>query len=325
LAVLFRVKLSIIVHTWFIYIGASYMPYEQDFYKNIIDNLYDGVYFVDRDRTITFWNKGAERISGYTAGQVLGRRCRDNLLNHVTANGVQLCQDHCPLAAVMEDGKPREAEVFLHHAEGYRVPVMVRATALRDDTGNIIGAVETFSNNENVVNTRRRLSEMRQMAHTDSLTRIGNRQYIERRIRAAIVEFEDSQSNAGLLFMDVDRFKKINDAHGHDAGDLALCMVANTLRLALRVTDTVGRWGGEEFVAILHDVSSEAALSSAAEKVRALIESSRLDINGSSMWVTASIGATLLYSNDTPDALIRRADGLMYRSKRAGGNRVTVG
>jgi diguanylate cyclase (GGDEF)-like protein len=148
---------------------------------------------------------------------------------------------------------------------------------------------------------------------------------MERRIRAAIVEFEDSQSEAALLFMDIDRFKKINDAHGHDVGDLALCMVANTLRLALRVTDTVGRWGGEEFVAILHDVSSASALSTAAEKVRSLVETSRLDINGTSMTVTASIGATLLYSNDTLDSLIRRADGLMYRSKQAGGNRVTIG
>src|SRR5215510_10153028 len=126
------------------------MPAEQDFYKNIIDNLYDGVYFVDRDRVINYWNKGAERITGYSAEQTIGRACRDNLLNHVTANGVQLCQDHCPLAAVMQDGKEREAEVFLHHANGHRVPIVVRATAMRDSEGNIIGAVESFSNNSSV-------------------------------------------------------------------------------------------------------------------------------------------------------------------------------
>ena len=301
------------------------MSYEKDFYKNIIDNLYDGVYFVDRDRRITFWNKGAERISGYSAGQVIGRHCRDNLLNHVTANGVELCRDHCPLAAVMEDGQPREVEVYLHHADGHRLPVMVRATALQDEEGNIVGAVETFSNNSTVINTRRRLNEMHQLARTDSLTRIGNRQHIEGRVRAAIAEFENGQSMAGLLFMDIDHFKQINDTYGHDVGDLALCMVANTFRLALRVTDTIGRWGGEEFVAILYDVSSETTLHTIAEKVRTLIESSRLDINEHSLTVTASIGATLLYSNDTPESLVRRADGLMYRSKRTGGNGVTVG
>lgn len=301
------------------------MPHEPDFYKNIVDNLYDGVYFVDRDRTITYWNKGAERISGYPAAQVIGRRCRDNLLNHVTANGVSLCQDHCPLAAVMEDGKPREAEVYLHHANGHRVPVMVRATALRDEAGNVVGAVESFSNNSAVINTRRRLSEMHQLARTDSLTRIGNRQLLEGRLRAVIAEYENGQNMAGLLFMDIDHFKSINDTYGHDVGDLALCMVANTFRLALRVTDTIGRWGGEEFVAILYDVSNERTLYATAEKVRSLVETSRLDIDGHSLTVTASIGATLLYSNDTPDSLVRRADGLMYRSKQTGGNRVTVG
>jgi diguanylate cyclase (GGDEF)-like protein len=139
------------------------------------------------------------------------------------------------------------------------------------------------------------------------------------------VELEDSLSTAGLLFVDVDHFKNINDTHGHHAGDLALRMVANTFRLALRSTDTIGRWGGEEFVAILHDISSEDALQAAAEKVRSLIETSRLDFGGHSLTVTASIGATLLNSNDTPETLVQRADGLMYRSKQAGGNGVTIG
>ena len=64
------------------------MDVHNDFYKKLIDNLYDGNYFVDRERVITYWNKGAERITGYTASQAVGRACRDNLLNHVTANGV---------------------------------------------------------------------------------------------------------------------------------------------------------------------------------------------------------------------------------------------
>jgi diguanylate cyclase (GGDEF)-like protein len=225
----------------------------------------------------------------------------------------------------MEDGQPREAEVYLHHADGHRVPVLVRATALRDENGTIIGAVETFSNNTHAVNARRRLSEMHQVARTDYLTRIGNRQHLEGRLRAVIAEFESSQSMAGLLFMDIDHFKQINDSYGHDTGDLALCMVANTLRHALRLTDTIGRWGGEEFVAILYDIFDEMTLLNTAEKVRSLIETSRLDISSRSLAVTASIGATRLRANDTPKSLIRRADGLMYRSKQAGGNRVTVG
>ncbi len=301
------------------------MPDEENFYKRIVDNLYDGVYFVDRERIITYWNKGAERITGYSAAQTLGRSCRENLLNHVTASGVQLCQDHCPLAAVMEDGREREVEVFLHHAQGHRLPVVVRATALRDETSRIIGAIETFSNNSNVINTRRELREMHQVAMTDALTGIGNRRHLEGRLRAAIAEFQVNTNQVGLLSIDVDHFKQFNDSYGHNTGDSVLRMVAQTMRHALRATDTTGRWGGEEFIAILHDVRDKDDLLAAAEKVRALVEHSRLDLDGQGLAVTVSIGGTLLLPRDTADSFVGRADQLMYRSKESGRNYVTVG
>jgi len=296
----------------------------QNFYKEIIDNLHDGVYFVDRDRVITYWNKGAERITGYTAQQAIGAACRENMLNHVTSDGVQLCLNNCPLAAVMEDGIPRETEVFVHHADGHRLPVVLRATALRNRTGEIIGAVESFSNNAPVINTRRRLSEMQQIAHTDPLTTLGNRLHLQGRLHAAIADLKHLQSTAGLLFMDIDHFKNVNDTYGHLVGDKVLCMVANTFRFVLRATDTIGRWGGEEFVAILYDISDKMTLFEIAEKVRKMIEASRLDEVSQSLSVTISIGATCLSANDTPESIISRADALMYQSKRAGRNCVTA-
>lgn len=301
------------------------MPDENDFYKEIIDNLYDGVYFVDRERTITYWNKGAERITGYSAGQTVGRSCRDNLLNHVTANGIQLCLHHCPLAAVMEDGRPREAEVFLHHADGHRMPVVVRATALRNQEGKITGAIETFSNNSDVVNARRRLEELHDAAFTDPLTGIGNRRFLTGRLSAMIAEFQSNTAKSGLLFLDVDYFKQFNDTYGHNIGDKVLCMVAKTLRHALRATDSVGRWGSEEFIAIVYGVEDQASLMAAADKVRAQVQHSRLDVDGQGLAVTVSVGGTLLLPDDTPESLVARADALMYQSKQAGRNRVTIG
>jgi diguanylate cyclase (GGDEF)-like protein/PAS domain S-box-containing protein len=301
------------------------MTDEKDFYKDIIDNLYDGVYFVDRDRVITYWNKGAERITGYSAAHTLGRACRDNMLNHVTANGVQLCQNQCPLAAAMEDGNEREAEVFLHHADGHRVPIVVRASPIRDRAGNIIGAVESFSNNASVIDARSKLRELRRVAMTDPLTGLGNRKYLDGRLSALIAEYQNNASTAALLFMDVDHFKQVNDTYGHNTGDTVLRMVAQTMRYSLRATDTVGRWGGEEFIAILYGMQEKESLEAAAEKVRTLVEFSRLDVTERGLTVTVSIGGTLLVPGDTPQSLVQRADELMYRSKQAGRNRVTIG
>ncbi len=301
------------------------MPKGRDFYKDLIDNLHDGVYFVDRERVITYWNKGAERITGYSATQAVGHACRDNMLNHVTANGVPLCLDHCPLARVMEDGKVREAEIFLHHADGHRVPVLVRGAPLRDEDGTIIGAVETFSSNTGMTTARRELGELRRRGLEDPLTGIGNRLQLEGRLRAVLAECGQDNGRAGLLFMDIDHFKRCNDTFGHHVGDKVLRMVATTLSNTLRATDTVGRWGGDEFLAIVYQVPDERTMSKMAEHVRIMVECSHLDVGTESLATTMSIGATLLRPDDTPDSLVRRADQLMYRSKDAGSNRVTIG
>ncbi len=91
---------------------------DPDSYSRIIDHLYDGLYFVDRNRVIQYWNRAAERITGYAAAEVVGRPCSDNILTHVTDNGDNLCMGACPLMATLKDGQMREASVFLHHKDG---------------------------------------------------------------------------------------------------------------------------------------------------------------------------------------------------------------
>ncbi len=302
------------------------MEKETNFYKDIIDHLYDGVYFVDRERVITYWNHGAERITGYEAQNVVGHSCRDNILNHVNAAGIQLCQKHCPMAACMKDGIVQEAHVFLHHADGHRVPILIRAAPLRDKNGSIIGAVETFSTDLEGSAAREEIHQLRSTMLTDPLTGIGNRQFLEGRLKAAYAEFDPRlDTSPGILFLDIDNFKKVNDTFGHDVGDQVLQMVAATMQHNVRKSDVIGRWGGEEFLVILNDVPSLAVVKDISEKLRMLIQFSRLDIEDNNHSVTISIGGTLLQASDTIESFVRRADQLMYQSKEAGRNRVTVG
>lgn len=302
------------------------MPEDTDFYRDIIDNLYDGVYFVDPNRVVTFWNKGAERITGYTSERVIGHPCSDNLLNHVNVDGVELCLNQCPLASCLEDGDVHEADVFLHHADGHRIPVLVRVSPMKDSQGSIIGAVETFTSETGGKALRYELRELRRTAHMDGLTGIGNRIFLEGWLRAVIAEHQyRTDTGAALLFMDIDHFKQVNDTFGHDVGDRVLRMVSATLQDNLRRSDVVGRWGGEEFLVILYNVLSVDLVQNIAEKLRLLVQHSRLDLETNSISVTVSIGATLLLPADTPESIIPRADRLMYQSKSAGRNRVTFG
>ena len=116
------------------------MKKTKTFYEGILDNLYDGIYFVDRTRKITYWNKAAERITGFRRSEVLGAPCHDHILNHINDEGDPLCQSECPLAKCIETGQPTEAEAYLHHKEGYRLPVSIRVTPILDQDGNVIGA-----------------------------------------------------------------------------------------------------------------------------------------------------------------------------------------
>jgi PAS domain S-box-containing protein len=145
----------------------------------LLDNPADGVYFVDRQRRITYWNAGAERLTGFSADEVVGRRCRDGILNHCDAAGTALCGAHCPLLGTMLDGKVREIRAFLHHKDGYRRPVCVRAAPLCDEDDHIIGAVEIFHDDGPLLAVHRRVAALERAVWTDALTGIGNRLFGE--------------------------------------------------------------------------------------------------------------------------------------------------
>ena len=159
-------------------------------YRTVLDQLYDGVYFVDPDRRIAYWNQSAETITGFSAAEVVGHKCADNILMHVDANGNNLCQGSCPLAQSLADGTPRAAEVYLHHKDGHRVPVHVRITTLRDSTGRVFGAAETFSENSTRLADLERISRLEQLAYLDALTELANRRFAEMTIKTRFFELE---------------------------------------------------------------------------------------------------------------------------------------
>jgi diguanylate cyclase (GGDEF)-like protein len=151
-----------------------------------------------------------------------------------------------------------------------------------------------------------------------------NRHGIEKEL---LLRFEEQKRFGlpfGLLFMDVDHFKDFNDRHGHDAGDRVLKLVADTLSRSARPFDVFGRWGGEEFVGIMRNVSWRQ-LEMIGERIRRLVYTSSLLLDNVRLHVSISMGATLVRDDDTLESVVKRADTLMYRSKQAGRNRLTVG
>jgi len=300
------------------------MNLEKDFYERIIENLHDGLYFVDQDRIISYWNKAAERISGFTASEVVGKSCANEILTHVDSDGNNLCKGMCPLAAAIADGKPREAEIYMHHKDGHRIPVSVRVSTLIDRKGSIIGGIELFTDIGNQSANEMRVKELEKLALLDNLTQLANRYYIEREIQIRFEEKKRFNVPFGVLFMDIDHFKQFNDTYGHDVGDDVLKFVANTFVANSRPFDLYGRWGGEEFIGIIRN-TNDHDLKNLGNRVRTLVASSYINNNDKMLRVTISVGATLISESDTMESLINRADKLLYKSKAAGRNCLTIG
>jgi len=294
---------------------------DKRFYQDLLDQISDGVYFVNLDRRITYWNAGAERITGYGADEVLGHSCSEGLLRHVNDSGRQLCLHGCPLAAVMKDGQPREAHVYLHHKDGHRVPVRVRGQALRDPEGKIVGSVEVFSTRAaNPYADRRRVLKDDSL---DPVTGLALRRFGELHLQTLMRAVAEQETTLGVLYIDADHFKDVNDTFGHKTGDEVLRMVGRSLANGLRRGDIPARWGGEEFLALMPG-TDKAGLHATAERVRMLAENSWIQKGDVQVRVTVSVGATMAVPAETPDDLVDRADGFMYASKRAGRNRVTT-
>ena len=294
---------------------------DPQFYQDLLDQISDGVYFVNRDRRITYWNGGAERITGYSAEEVLGRSCSEGILRHVNDAGRQLCLNGCPLAGVMTDGRPREAHVYLHHKDGHRIPVNVRGRALRDPAGEIVGSVEVFSTR--VANPYAGHRLVRKDDSLDPVTGLPSRRLGELHLQALRRAVSEQVGTLGVLYIDADHFKHVNDTFGHKTGDEVLRMVGQSLANGLRRGDLPVRWGGEEFLALLPG-TDKAGLHSAAERVRMLSENSWIQKGDAQVRVTVSVGATMAIPAETPDDLVDRADTFMYASKKAGRNRVTT-
>lgn len=290
-------------------------------YLGIINNLCDGVYFVDNERRITFWNKAAEEITGYKKEDVIGQCCQSNLLNHIDKDGKPLCILGCPLYATIIDGQQRKAEVFLRHKDGHRIPIMVNIFPITDEN-EIVGAIEIFTPNSPIVYDDTLIESLSNLAMNDQLTGLSNRRKLESYLDFRFHEMKRFQNKFCIIFMDIDNFSKFNNTYGHDIGDEVLKSVSKSILHNMRKTDLFGRWGGEEFLGVF-EIKQDYEAVIVAEKIRILVANSEIPYNGENLSVTASIGVTIVRDDDTIDSIIKRADSLMYQSKQKGKNCVS--
>jgi diguanylate cyclase (GGDEF)-like protein/PAS domain S-box-containing protein len=282
-------------------------------YRDILECLPNGVYVVNLERKILFWNDGAEKITGYLRQEVIGRYCQDNLLMHCDLTYQCLCDCECPLLATIHDGRSRDAQLFLRHKNGERVPVRVRSIPLRDAAGAIIGAVDSF--NEHHPGADQRVHPKAQAVdnHLEQLTGISDHASTQAYLQACLSDFADDRIPFSVLRIAIDDLNSFRKTHGAVAADRIVQMVAATLSRNLREGDIVGHWAEDLFLAILLDCPP-APLAQLAAKLKLIIDAAAIPWWGDRLCVTISAGGATVRPEDTADSLLSRSSEALVAS-----------
>ena len=279
---------------------------------SVFDNTSDGIVVTDASANIILVNRAFTETTGYTLEEVRGQR--PSLLS----SGHHEPDFYQSMWQSLQNTGAWSGEIWNRRKNGEIYPEWLRISSVRDGQGAVTNYVGIFAEISSQQHLQRQLH---QLAYYDALTGLPNRQLFYDRIGQAIVRAKRDGSGFAILFIDLDRFKDINDSLGHSFGDKLLQAAACRIKGVVRETDTVSRLGGDEFTILLSETGSERDVAAIASN---LVQSSEipLDVDGRKIYLTASVGIAR-YPNDARDVdmLVKNADVAMYRAKREGRNR----
>jgi len=282
-------------------------------YRNIFDNAVDGIFTTTAEGRIVRANAAMARILGYDSPDELVRGVTD-LAGQIYASPEKRME---VLGLMQEEGVLRGHEVEVLRRDGSRIWLSFSLRAIRDEDGALMRIEGVASD---VSERRREVAELAHRALTDPLTGLPNRVAFEREFERMLAQARRSGQTVGVLFMDLDGFKPVNDTYGHQTGDELLRVLGERLRERLRVSDMASRIGGDEFGVILWNVSGPQTMERIAGEI---IEALNLpvELEACRCEVGVSIGGSLFPTHgDSPRELISRADQAMYRVKQRGRN-----
>jgi diguanylate cyclase (GGDEF)-like protein/PAS domain S-box-containing protein len=278
-------------------------------FRSSFENAPIGMAMADLEGNILRANAAYARILGRELQELVGMNVHD--LTHPDDRDMSVGSMDRHVAGAA-DGYLIEKRYL--HADGHVVWASVNVSCVRDGEGRplyLIGQIEDITE-------RRAYRE--QLAHAalhDPLTGLPNRALFLDRLRNALARSARHRQHVGVFFLDLDRFKRMNDSFGHDGGDALLQAVAERLRSSVRPADTVSRFGGDEFVVLCEEVPDEPRAWELAHRIAASLDVP-LDVDGTELFVTASVGVALGRHSTAPERLVRDADTAMYRAKERG-------
>jgi diguanylate cyclase (GGDEF)-like protein/PAS domain S-box-containing protein len=296
---------------------------DPEIYQTVLESLQTGVYIVDRNRRIRFWNEGAEQITGYLRQDVVGRLLRDHLLTTGDqAKNLDSDPDD-PINRAFRDGKPSIMNISILHKDGYRVPIVLRTLPIRNGRGAVVGAAESFEENRSASVWTRRHSAIADFGCLDAVTGVAAKNFMETQLREHLITFAEHHIPFGILLIQIDHMDQFRASRGPGVVPSILRIVAQSMENCVRPTDLVGCWGENQFIAILIECK-ESEVVLVGERVRKMIGRSEIEWWGDKFSVTSPVGGAGCRAGDEIELLVARAAASLQESIVKGGNCVTV-
>ena len=292
--------------------AASHSAEEQlALYRKIFENFSEGILITDARRRIVAVNQAFATITGYSLAEVAGRH--PGMLNADRTSA----SEYRALWRAVRQGGQWQGEVWYRTKGGEQRPQWLSIRAVPDNSGAVSNYIAVFSD---LTERKAEQDRISFLAQHDPLTGLPNRHLLGDRLTQALASATRHASQVALLFLDLDRFKVVNDSLGHRVGDLLLCSVAARLKALLREEDTVARIGGDEFVFVIPHLNRPEMPAHVAQKIIWAMTEPH-DIEGGRFTIGASVGISLFpHDAGDGDTLIRNADSAMYKAKARGGN-----
>jgi diguanylate cyclase (GGDEF)-like protein/PAS domain S-box-containing protein len=296
---------------------------DAEIYQIVLDGLQTGVYVVDRNRRIRFWNQGAEQITGYLRQDVVGHFLRDHLLTTASQAKTPDLDPDDPITLAFRDGKPSLMDVYILHKEGYRVPIVLRSVPIRNSRGTVVGVAESFEKNRSAWEWSRRQSASADIASLDALTGVASRSFMETKLQERLRIFAEDNNPFGILLVQIDHLDEYRSSRGPGVVAPILRIIAQSLENSVRPADLVGCWEKNQFMAILLECK-ESEVNLVGERVRKMIGQAEIEWWGDTFSVTSPLGGAGCRAGDDMETLVARAIASLDESVVKGGNCVTV-
>jgi len=289
--------------------------------EGILTSVGDGVYGVNCQGMITFINPAAKEILGYSDSDKLIGQSAHQLFHHSMEDGSPIAIESCQLQHAYQNGKQFRAwaTMFIHADKNF-IPVECTVYPLYLDN-NLHGSVVAF---RDITERRLLLEELKWQATHDPLTKLPNRSYFEIQLLQEVKRLKRSKESSCLLYLDLDRFKYLNDTAGHNAGDKLLVAVGKQLLSKLRAADSLARIGGDEFAIIMRNIDSESAFT-AADKFREVLDIYRFNYSGKTYKINVSIGVAFIdEAVKSSGEVLANADIACFIAKGKGRNQTHI-